>query len=313
MIRHARRILVLAVFALAGACTSGDIGPEYLEVSEEESKLQFYGPGLAGGYRLFLTGKDNHFVRRTIASYGPVSGEFPFARMYLAETPPTRHFTRVQPVKEGLEQWDWFRGKALEIGASGDTANAIGRIEYAAATADGIACVAWLQTFGPREGTGVGTRVLSGFYCKGKGTMPSTAESESIVRLIGHRTYGAIEPPAGWTASTASTNRTGSISIPIQVIWANDSSGVDIFGGRIRIPEGQENGVITLGAGAGRQCEGVVNYDKRESDRLFMRWLLTCANDLNASGTLTMKDVGGSTYVVGEGKDNRGRKVSLIE
>ncbi len=303
----------MAVFALAGACTNGDIGPEYLEVSEVESRLQFYGPGLAGGYRLFLTGKDSHFVRRTIATYGPVSGEFPFARMYLAETPPTRHFTRVRPVKEGIEQWDWFRGKTIEIGASGDAVNAIGRIEYAAATADGIACVAWLQTFGPREGTGVGTRVLSGFYCKGTGTMPSAAEAESIVRLVGHRTYGAIEPPTGWAASTSSTGRTGSISIPIQVIWANNTSGVDIFGGRIRIPDGKMNGTMSLGGDSGRQCEGVVDYDRQESDRLFMRWRLTCADGLNASGTLTMKDVGRSTYVVGEGKDNRGRKVSLID
>jgi len=203
MKQNAWLLLALAISALAGACTAADIGPEYVEVSEEESELLFYGPGLAGGFRQFLTGQDQHFVRRTIASYGPKRGEFPFAAIYFSETPPQRHFTRVLPVKKTIEQWGWFENKSIEFGASGATANTIGRIEFAAATADGVACVIWLQMFGPREGTSAGTRLLNGYYCRGEGPMISAAEAESIVKLVGHRKYGAVEPPARWSAEAA--------------------------------------------------------------------------------------------------------------
>jgi len=196
-------LLALAVTALAGACTSADIGPEYVEVSEQESELQFYGPGLAGGYRLFLAGQDSQFVHRTFATYGPSVGEFPFARMYFSETPPTRYFARVSAVEKTIEHWAWFDSKTIKFGASGTAVNAIGRIDFVTATADGVACVVWLQTFGPREGTGVGTRLLNGYYCRGRGPMISSAEAESIVLLVGHRKYGAVDPPKSWPAAAS--------------------------------------------------------------------------------------------------------------
>jgi len=199
MIWGAWMMLALDVSAFAGACTSADIGPEYIEVSEEESGLLFYSPGLADGFRQFLTGHDHHYVRRTIATYGPKAGKFPFARMYFAETPPNRHFTRALPLEKTIEQWGFFQNKTIEAGETASTVNAIGRIDFATATADGVACVVWLQIFGPREGSGVGTRLLNGYYCAGAGVMMSLSEAESIVRLVGHRKYGAVEPPAGWS------------------------------------------------------------------------------------------------------------------
>lgn len=227
---HGKVFASLALSAIVAACAADDLGPQYMEISEEESELLFYGPGLAGGFRQFLTGQDHQFVRRTLATYGPKYGEFPFARMYLAEAPPTRHFTSAPAVEKAFEQWGWFKNKTLEVGTTGDTVNAIGRIDFAAATADGVACVAWLQTFGPREDTGVGTRLLSGYYCKGKGPMMSAAEAEAIVKLIGHRKIGIVDPPADWTGSTL---------MRIQVIWGSEPSCRDGFDGQIGFPAGR--------------------------------------------------------------------------
>ncbi|UCH75275.1 MAG: hypothetical protein JSU82_05380 [Rhodospirillales bacterium] len=199
--RHSFRSTAIAMCLLAAACADSDMGAEYFEISEEESALQFYGPGLAGGYRQFLTGEDQHFVRRTLATYGPQSGEFPFARMYYSETPPNRYFARSLPIEDTIEQWGWFSDKTVEIGAALETVNAIGRVDFLTLTADGVACVIWLQAFGPAEGTGVGSRLLNGFYCRGPGSMMTNSEAESIVKLVGHKEYGAVTPPRDWSAA----------------------------------------------------------------------------------------------------------------
>lgn len=201
MIRYARMLPVLIIVALVGACAATDIGPEYAEVSEEESALQFYGPGLAGGFRQFLSGQDSRFVHRTFATYGPKFGEFPFAQMYFVEAPPDKHFTRAPAADATFKNWDWFNNKTVKTGIRGETVNALGRVEFATASADGIACVAWLQTLGRRDDGGVGTMLLNGYYCRGEGPMLSEAEAEMIVKRIGHREYGAVAAPQGWGGS----------------------------------------------------------------------------------------------------------------
>ncbi len=314
MKRGARLLLALAGPAIVGACTGADIGAEYIEVSEAESELLFYGPGLAGGYRQFLTGQDQHYVRRTIATYGPQRGEFPFARIYLSETPPQRHFTRALPVEKTIEQWGWFKNKTIEIGASDATANAIGRIEFVTMTADGVACMVWLQTFGPREGTGVGTRLLNGYYCKGEGPMIATAEAEAIVKVVGHRRYGAVEPPAGWSAAaTAPADRAVPASLPIQVMWSNESFGVDSFDGEIVFSDGQETAMMRIGANAGHDCEGVVSYDSKDRDKVNMLWHLTCADGVTAKGKLTISMADNAVHLVGQGEDSRGQIIAITE
>lgn len=204
-------LMALAVSALAGGCTGTDIGSEYIEISEDESDLQFYGPGLAGGYRQFITGQNEQYVRQTMATYGPRRGEYPFARIYLSETPPMRHYTRVVPVEETIDHWGWFKSKTVKKGAIGATVNTIGRIDFVTATADGVACVFWLQTFGPRDDGGVGTRVLDGYYCRGQSPMISVSEAEAIVRLVGHKEYGAIEAPRGWAPAPFASRLVGEI------------------------------------------------------------------------------------------------------
>ena len=318
MIRRTWTLLALTVSVLAGGCTIADIGPEYVEVSEEQSGLLFYGPGLAGGFRQFLAGHDQNYVRQTVATYGPKAGEFPFAQMFFSETPPDRHFARAPRVEESIEEWGWFRSRTIRVGAKGDAVNAIGRIDYAAATADAIACVVWIQTFGPREGGGVGTRLLSGFYCRGEGPMFSADEAESIVRLVGHRKYGVVEPPAGWwVAAALPAHSTESISrlIPVTVVWHNDSAGVDRFEAQMRFSQKGETGILKIDTTAGPACEGRVTYDRKTKDGFAMLWNLSCADGITANGELTIKTVRGTDYVylVGQGEDSRGRKVAIVD
>jgi hypothetical protein len=291
--------LAVAVSLLAGGCTGGDIGPEYVNISEEESGLLFYGPGLAEGYRQVLAGTDRKFVHRTVAMYGPKFGSFPYARIYYAELPPGSQFKRDLKAKATIKHWGLFRGKAVETGV---TVNSMGRIGYAAATADGIACLVWRQPMGIRDNGGVGTRLLSGYYCKGEGPMISSAEAESIVGLIGHREYGPIDPPEGWSD-------TGTVRIAI--MWKNASSGLDHFRGIIRVPREGRNGAIQVGPRGNRKCSGPLIPVEARDGRTVMKWSITCSDGLTAKGSLRYRQK--DDYVIGEGEDSEGRNLALID
>jgi hypothetical protein len=294
--------LTVAVSVLAGACSGGDIGAEYANVSEEESRLLFYGPGLAGGYRQILTGTDGKFVRRTVAMYGPTTGTYPHARIYYAEMPPGRQFKRDVTAEDTIRHWGWARNKTVEPGITGTTVNSMGRIGYAVATADGITCLVWRQPMGARDNGGVGTRLLSGYYCRGEGQTFSAAEAESIVKLIGHRDYGPVDPPAGWL--DAGTLR-------IAVMWKNASSGLDHFRGVVRVPREGGSGLIEVGPRGGRKCSGPLIPVGAEGGRAVMKWTLTCSDGLTAKGSLRYRK--SDDYVVGEGQDSAGRGLALID
>lgn len=294
--------LAVAASVLAGACTGGNIGPEYVNVNEEESGLLFYGPGLAEGYRQIITGTDQKFVRRTVAMYGPKTGKYPHARIHYAETPPGQRFKRDVTAEATIRHWGWFRDKTVETGATGTTVNAMGRIGYAAATADGIACLVWRQQMGLRENGGAGTRLLSGYYCKGEGPMISAGEAESIVKLIGHREYGPVDPPRGWLDTE---------TIRIAVMWNNASSGLDHFRGVVQVPREGRNGVIQVGPRGGRKCSGPLIPAGAEDGRTVMKWSITCSDGLSAKGSLRYRRK--DDYVIGEGKDSEGRNLALID
>jgi hypothetical protein len=292
----------MVVSMLAGGCSGGDMGPEYVSINEEESGLLFYGPGLADGYRQILKGTDEKFVRRTVAKYGPQTGKYPHATIYYAETPPGRQFKRDISAEATLKYWGWSRNKTVETGTSGVTVNALGRIGYAAATADGIACLVWRQPMGIRDSGGASTRLLTGYYCRDSGLMFSAAEAESIVKLIGHREYGPIEPPEGWSD-------TGTVRIA--VMWKNASSGLDHFRGIIRVPQEGTNGAIHVGPRGGRKCSGPLTPAGAAAGRTVMKWSLTCSDGLTAKGSLRYRQK--DDYVIGEGEDSEGGNLALID
>jgi hypothetical protein len=198
MRRQRKIVAILALSVIVAACDTDDLGTQYTEIGEEESGLLFYGPGLAGGFRRFLVGHDEHHIKRTTASYGPRAGDLPHAQLYFVEMPPGRHFTRLAPVEDMIESWGFFENKTIVRGGKGSAVNVLGRIDYLTFTADSIACVIWRQPLGIKHDRGVGTILLDGYYCKGEGPMMSGAEAEIVVKRIGHRKLGIVDPPAGW-------------------------------------------------------------------------------------------------------------------
>lgn len=68
-----------------------------------------------------------------------------------------------------------------------------------------------------------------------------------------------------------------------------------------------------MGTVGGRHCTGVVGHDRKEKDTLTMPWAVSCTDGVTASGKLTMKKINGSTLLVGEGQDSRGRNVAMTD
>lgn len=183
-------VFVWATLGLA-ACAAEELGPEFSEISESESVLVFTAPGLENGYRKFLYGQGRHFLEITYATYGPPKGSFPHANIQLIETPPDRHFTRISPPSEAIEDWDLFKGKTITKGPGGRAVNGIGSYRYLAFTADDLACVVWKQPFGRADNGGVGTGLVSGYYCRKGNTMMSDGEAAGIPKGLDRRETGA--------------------------------------------------------------------------------------------------------------------------
>lgn len=189
------RISITGLMLLLAGCMGETLGPEYREIGELESGLQFFAPGLEGGYRQILQGQDAQFIKRTAAAYGPKRGDYPRGQLILTEMPPNRHFTRIDPPEDAIKEWGPFENSAIAIGAKGTAVNGIGRIDYVAFRADGLACVIFRQVFGTVYDTGRGTRLLDGYYCKGPGPMMAKDEAVAIVEAVGHRDHGPVQAP----------------------------------------------------------------------------------------------------------------------
>lgn len=197
--KDARRKLAVAavMVSLLAGCAADALGPEYGEIDEVESGLQFYAPGLKDGYRKFISGQDEQFVKRTIGMYGPKQGEYPHGQLNFIEMPPRFYLSRTVPPQDTIDEWKQFESRAITLGPAGTTVNTIGRIDYAAFLADSLSCAVFRQLFGTTYGTGGGTQLLDGYYCKGDAPMMTEGEVEALAKAIGHRKYGAIIPPGG--------------------------------------------------------------------------------------------------------------------
>ena len=197
MVKNAAKLLwILALGGLAASCTPQDLGHQFKEVSEVESKIQFYGPGLEGGYRQFLTAAPTLTSgRKTVASYGAKQGEFPLAFVAYNEAPPEFKYEFLPSITKVISSMDYFKNRKIVRGEFGFKKNPIGDVEYLPFTADGISCVSWVQAVGQVAFHQVGTALIYGYYCKGEGPVMSEKEANSIVNLLGHVDHGWIEPP----------------------------------------------------------------------------------------------------------------------
>jgi len=192
-------IRLVLCLSLAG-CAAEEIGTEYGTISEAESGILFYGPGLERGYRQFLAGQTSTFVDQTFATYGPPTGEFPRSEIVLIEAPPNRHIARLPVLKNSIDSFGLFKNRAIVTGPGGHVVNAIGDAEYLAFTADRLSGVIWRQTASAFQDGGYGKVLMFGYYCKGEAPMMTGDEAGSILTRVGHVTYGSIDPPAGWPA-----------------------------------------------------------------------------------------------------------------
>jgi hypothetical protein len=300
-----RNLIVVATVALlAAGCANESLGPEYGEISEAESGLQFYAPGLRGGYRKFIYGQDEQFVKRMIGVYGPKQGEYPHGQLSFIEMPPGRHFTRINPPQDTIEDWGPFENRAITRGPVGTAVNAIGRIDYAAFLADNLSCIIFRQPFGTVYDTGRGTQLLDGYYCKGEAPMMTKGEAAAIAKAVGHRKYGPLEPPAGWSGSSGAASAQSLFDLV--VVWAGDD-GMTRLTGTAFIGENGQLAEMRIVVGARGSCRGSLSPDSVADNVSEGAWELRCGDGSRASGRY--KTI--SELASGEGQDENANKVFL--
>ena len=316
MRRQGKICAILALSAIVAACGTDDLGTQYTEIGEEESGLLFYGPGLAGGFRRFLVGRDEQHIKRTTATYGPRAGDLPHAQLYFVEMPPGRHFTRLSPVEEMIEGWGYFENKTIVQGSKGSAVNVLGRIDHLTFTADGIACVIWRQPLGIKHDRGVGTILLDGYYCKGEGPMMSAAEAKAILKLIGHRKLGPVKPPPEWYPETA--GKVDIPNLPFFAAWGHSGRFKTTVPGRLifnnlagTAEKPTLQGDIQTDAGPHGACNGGFELVQIE-DLLFEgEWSLNCTDGVAAEGRLTIGKQQGESVLTGSGTDSEKQPVTL--
>jgi tetratricopeptide (TPR) repeat protein len=249
---HRKLAVIAVVTSFITGCADETLGPEYGEVGEEESGLQFYAPGLADGYRKFIYGQDDRYVTRTIGVYGPKQGEYPHAQLILIEMPPRLYFSRTRPPQDTIKDWKQFEARAITSGPTGTAVNAIGRIDYAAFLADNLSCAVFRQPIDTIYGTGGGKQLLDGYYCEGEAPMMTEGDAVALAKAIGHRKYGAIEAPhVDVSAETYAQNA-------VAYARAGDQSrAIDEFSEAIRL----EPGNAKYYRGRGNAYRGGGNHD----------------------------------------------------
>jgi hypothetical protein len=286
---------------LAG-CADDALGPEYGEIGEAESGLQFFAPGLNGGYRKFIYGQDERYVKRTIGVYGPKQGEYPHGQLILIEMPPRLYFPNVTAPRDSIDDWGQFENRAITHGPVGTAVNKIGRIDYAAFLADKLSCIIFRQTFGTAYGSGGGgTRLIGGYYCKGETPMMTKGEAVAIAKAIGHRKYGPIEPPEGWPGAKASLNQ-----LYLVVVW-DGGDGTKRLNGTAYVGEKDQQTELRIYVGARGSCHGMLVPDSGAGSVHEGTWELECGDGSKASGRY--RTTGESA--AGSGKDGDANKVSL--
>lgn len=301
-----------AILLAVSGCASADLGPEYVPISEEESGIVFYGPGMENGYRQFLSGTTAEYTRQTFAIFGPPKGRYPHATIIFMETPPNYHFTVVDPPSETIATWGEFDGKRITVGKTGFAVNKIGRIDYALFTADDLACVNWRQDFGAPIERGFGTQLFIGYYCRTGGSMMSAGEAKSILRRIGHRKFGVPDAPPGW----ADGARLEDPHVRLLVFWeAGVSGGDNVYRGILGL--GDESTYTHVVAEDGQTCSGT--FDSGAARGGSGPWALTCSNGRIAEGVFRITGAEGAgrrgpatLTLAGTGTDAVGNGVVLV-
>lgn len=181
--------MAVATVAFTWIAASPAWGAEWKSIAEEDSKIVFDAPGLAGG--TFFYKRGDNFSNEDHA-YWRGSGGMPVVEIYLLRLAPNRIFRTDHDLKKYTGQWNFLSGKDLKFTGAETIKNAVGRVEYRRFTADGLHCFSFLQGWGSSAGWdaptfGVPPNYLTGYYCDRSALSDDTVNT--VLGGIGVRGY----------------------------------------------------------------------------------------------------------------------------
>ena len=303
------RPLALAAAALSGllaGCGAGTLSGDGREISEAESRLVFDGPDLEGGFRQFFREDPADGAEWIVGVYGPVSGRLPRAELIFYRPPPLHFLSRPAAPGDLVDDFEFFSGRTLYFGETGQATNRIGAAQYRLLTADDMSCVVFILPFGSRQHGMAGNKTLFGFYCRDAAAQLDAAQVERIVAAVGHADFGAPSPASG--ARAGQVSGPAAAAVPARVDWEGRGSAIE---GSIAVIASAADGEFRLRLDDGTSCAGQWTHlsgsygtDAPPSGR----WDMLCDNGLSAAGTYVSPEQGAGDFT---GSDRQGRAVRL--
>lgn len=289
------KLSALALLSVLAACvTSSDIGKKSEEISEAESDLVFYGPGLEGGFRRIITGMNGPRARQTFAMYGPKKGKTPYANIVMLHVGSLNYYFKKQSIEKTVAIWAQNENNPPSIVDEGYVVNKLGKALYATYMEGGEACVAFILNYGGSEANSLaGNRKMTGHYCDKRTSNFSHEEVTRILKTLGDKNVKYPEPPIGWVAASSAAAGSASslsgltkLSLLLSFEWDNgsiveniraDLSKGQLAGNTIVAPFHFEN----LKTG---KCDGNLKLTKNAFDTkaksISGKWEIDCAQKI---------------------------------
>jgi len=219
-----KAIIILSFIGLAACDTTSDLGVEFTEITEEESDLVFYGPGLQGGFRRIISGKvPKDDEEKTIAFYGPALGKTPYAEIH------HNRITRHNSYFNNIPLDSFAENLMAEIKETSnipptlfekDTAiNKLGNIHYLTYLDGDETCISFFQIYG-NYGSSKDRLIAGSYYDEGTVGF-NLSQIKYILSMIGDKKVNTPFKPQSWLVKKSSPNLTGerSFKILLNFIW----------------------------------------------------------------------------------------------
>ena len=318
MPRSRRKVSVAAMaILLAGilsACqTSGEWFLEQKQVAEADNDVLFYAPGLAEGYRKFLTGRTASYDHLALASYGPKKGSFPVAEIILNEAMAGRHIQIIGGIEGYLKKWKRLEDVSnWQHQEKGFIENGLGSAEYLAASASDADCVVFRQYWKPSFYNGF-NKWLFGYYCVERNG-PIKLDPKAVLSNLGHREDAPISPPPGWAEQVVEAKQEVRTSLkepvatnhlPLEVTWEGREGTLE---GTLHVPVRKKSGQMTFRLENGMECKGEWTWFSGEYGKGMVTgsWAASCPSGDRATGFYNSeKPLTG----YGKGFDTKGNKI----
>ena len=309
-----RLALLLSAAMLAGCAADGGLGDEFSEITEDASKIVFYGPGLSGGYRRFIHNiKERGALERTTASYVSPDGPYPRAQIVLAETDDD-HYIRGWTVRspgELARQVAESQGSQWQQDGHGYAGNAIGSVEYIRGRLAQNPCVFFLQRWRQADFEGVNDyrSLMQGYYCGAAGQLIDDARATEILQALGHRFEGLPVRPADVADSRVTVKAAPSEarSPGPNADFVADWEGIgDQLKGAMTLIPGDGGGRFTATTSNGLACRGRWTQDAGRPDT--GPWSMECDNGISVTGRFKSE---AANRGQADATDSKGRRVKI--